>query len=687
MDDDASAPADLLRQQQLAASRAKLDSLAKTGTAAMQLEEQRKDEVLLNSMPVALAYAFLVLAYSLGGEQSHQTLTQACAQKDELRKKGCRPTDRHELVAEQRVPVCKQLLQDHGPRSGHWVGWPYVHDASTVAHCRRCACAEPAVHWYGGTVACAASRADTRALASKARQSLTFENVANYANPWTWGVAAINAVIGTLWRATAADNMMIFVLLCAVLLPFTKQSAQPMNLLPAVLCGGAIVLVVWQAEQIKAFADHHFFVSGMVDHLTDSAVLYAITLALAAGMKTGTGLLHTEVHLHPLSWSAETIIAALWLCTLLVHRSCETLERTLGSGFVQWLVDKTSETWGKYFRQSSRSRTNTGSNGVIVSAANSYISHLTTTRHARMLADANRDPTSHGGSELMGVHVNDGLITLTKGRSSRTLLQAPPMCYQRLALIGPPSGKAGPWKSALGQKPRQELNWSLKLVAVYDLQKVARFPTDDIGPRTYLLAFLPMAKNASPTSSYRREAKGSDHLPQNWTSIVLPAKSGLPYTLVGASVLIKEGNTRGSYYNPRLGKSRKFFMHELVYGGGMLGYANPEDTVYVEAAAPLMQLTTLQATKVQLEVIYNDLEAAVAKSVSVEQGYRNPVVDCAICLAIDEAKKRSKERARLSGGVTTKLELPTDLNCRQVMQRANAAFDDGLYVPAKDRVR
>ena len=41
----------------------------------------------------------------------------------------------------------------------------------------------------------------------------------------------------------------------------------------------------------------------------------------------------------------------------------------------------------------------------------------------------------------------------------------------------------------------------------------------------------------------------------------------------------------------------------------------------------------------------------------------------------------------MSGGVTTKLELPTDLNCRQVMQRANAAFDDGLYVPAKDRVR
>ena len=104
------------------------------------------------------------------------------------------------------MPVCKQLLQDHGPRSGHWVGWPYVHDTSTVAHCRRCACAEPAVHWYGGTLACAASRADTRALASKARQSLTFENVANYANPWTWGVAAVNAVIGTLWRATAADS-------------------------------------------------------------------------------------------------------------------------------------------------------------------------------------------------------------------------------------------------------------------------------------------------------------------------------------------------------------------------------------------------------------------------------------------------------------------------------------------------
>lgn len=686
MDDDTSA-ADLLRQQQLAASRAKLDSLAKTGTAAMQLEEQRKDEVLLNSMPVALAYAFLVLAYSLGGEQSHQTLTQACAQKDELRKKGCRPTERHELVAEQRVPVCKQLLQDHGPRSGHWVGWPYVHDASTVAHCRRCACAEPAVHWYGGTVACAASRADTRALASKARQSLTFENVANYANPWTWGVAAINAVIGTLWRATAADNMMIFVLLCAVLLPFTKQSAQPMNLVPAVLCAGAIVLVVWQAEQIKAFADHHFFVSGMVDHLTDSAVLYAITLALAAGMKTGTGLLHTEVHLHPLSWSAETIIAALWLCTLLVHRSCETLERTLGSGFVQWLVDKTSETWGKYFRSNDtwRSSTNTGRNGVIVSAANSYISHLTTTRHARMLADANRDPTSHGGSELMGVHVNDGLITLTKKGRSSNLLQAPPMCYQRLAFFGPqPQGGEG---AVQHTENRRELNWSLKLVAVYDLQKVARSPTD-IGPRTYLLAFLPMAKNASPTGYSRRAATGSDHLPQNWTSIVLPAKSGyLPYTLDYASVLIKERNTASSYYNPRLGKRRELNKNKLVYGGGMLGYANPEDTVYVEAAVPLIQLTTLQANKVQLEVIYNDLEAAVAKSISVEQGYRNPVVDCAICLAIDEAKKRSKERARLSGGVTTKLELPTDVNCRRVMQRANAAFDDGLYVPAKDRVR
>lgn len=596
----------------------------------------------------------MAFVYSLGGERSHQTLAHACESDDGK----CARKKRKELVRSKSIPVCQALVQRHGVRSGHWVGWPYVHDVSTVAHCQRCACAQPRTDWALPPLACISARADQAALAAKTVDSSLLKTIVS---PSTWGAALIDGAISFAWRATAADTMLIVVLLCGLAMPFTRREPQPVNLLYAGVCAGAVCLVAWFAGDISSKVPP---LAGVVDSVATSAAVYAIFVALVAGLRAPSGgIFSVNTYLNPMGWNNETLLGAVWVSALVIDRTCESLERTLGSGYVQWLVDQTRGVLQNFMASAGARLAWWGSStDVVVPPQDSYISHLTTAYHARLLHTANQNPASFGGTVSTGLRVRAGVIAVQHGGRT-TRLQAPPMCFVN---------------QATGE-PRVQLDWALELEKAYNMKDIAEVPADYFySAYTYaVFVFRPIDK-AAPWSR-QRPSDQTSHLPYNWKSIRLLGKEGLTYTLGqrnATSVLIPVAGRKNVFYHPRLDQDIVIDRDQVVFGdlqGKVLVMAR---LLPVESAVNALSDGALEGG-----MIYPDLEAsaAVPQAADPQQrrfvfdlGAPSPVAECATCLAIESARKSGLERERVSE-VKSDLRLPP-IDCGEVLSKAEAAF-------------
>ena len=101
---------------------------------------------------VAVTYLLLVFAYNLDGV-IHQTSAQGCgggefwrwltaARKAKADGRGCDAEKRRTMVSAGEVPACR-VAETHQATADWWtrhlLGWPFVHDSTTTAHCKHCA--------------------------------------------------------------------------------------------------------------------------------------------------------------------------------------------------------------------------------------------------------------------------------------------------------------------------------------------------------------------------------------------------------------------------------------------------------------------------------------------------------------------------------------------------------------------
>lgn len=332
---------------------------------------------------VAVTYLLLVVAYNLEGV-IHQTTAQGCGggefwrwlttERKNNRKKegidtddgGCDADKRRIMVSAGEVPACRvtetfQATADWWSR--HLLGWPFVHDSTSTAHCKHCA--RQHVDTMGQRAVrptCVLASLDTikalkdtydtgtvTKLAQGAGRAASWGGACMVAGPLGAAACAVGSFALTMYDVVSewsdiprvVDLVVVGLLLAGVVLRMMpRRTPLPFSVTwagAAALLAHSLLLPIFGLQYGRSAA------GGVLTVLCAAAAGFLLAPYpfefFDPALQRRVGLV-VPVYYNPNGWHGRTFVMAVWVLGLFMWRSCESYERMMAATITEYLTQK-----------------------------------------------------------------------------------------------------------------------------------------------------------------------------------------------------------------------------------------------------------------------------------------------------------------------------------------------------------